>query len=75
MAVRYTAALAGADEIAVMLLDVLSGLPELKICVAYEVDGERRTPLPERRVRTGAVQAGVRDAPRLERGHHRRRGS
>ena len=41
MAVRYTAALAGADEITVMLLDVLSGLPELKLCTAYEVDGER----------------------------------
>ncbi len=42
MAVRYTAALAGADEITVMLLDVLSGLPELKLCVAYDVKGERR---------------------------------
>ncbi|VTT97362.1 adenylosuccinate synthetase : Adenylosuccinate synthetase OS=Singulisphaera acidiphila (strain ATCC BAA-1392 / DSM 18658 / VKM B-2454 / MOB10) GN=purA PE=3 SV=1: Adenylsucc_synt [Gemmataceae bacterium] len=42
LAVRYTAALAGADEITLMLLDVLSGLPELKLCVGYEVDGERR---------------------------------
>jgi adenylosuccinate synthase len=41
MAVRYTAALSGADEITVMLLDVLSGLPELKLCTAYELDGER----------------------------------
>ena len=41
VAVRYTAALAGADEITVMLLDVLSGLPELKICTHYECDGER----------------------------------
>jgi adenylosuccinate synthase len=46
MAVRYTAALAGADEITVMLLDVLSGLPELKLCVAYDIDGERRTHFP-----------------------------
>ena len=46
VAVRYTAALAGADDITVMLLDVLSGLPELKLCVAYEVDGERRTHFP-----------------------------
>ena len=46
VAVRYTAALAGADEITVMLLDVLSGLPELKICVAYDIDGERRTHFP-----------------------------
>jgi adenylosuccinate synthase len=42
VAVRYTAALAGADEITVMLLDVLSGLPELKVCVGYTVAGEPR---------------------------------
>lgn len=46
VAVRYTAMLAGADEITVMLLDVLSGLPELKLCVAYDVNGERRTHFP-----------------------------
>jgi adenylosuccinate synthase len=46
VAVRYTAALAGADEITVMLLDVLSGLPEVKLCVAYEQNGERRTHFP-----------------------------
>jgi adenylosuccinate synthase len=41
LTVRYTAALAGVDEVTVMLLDVLSGLPELKICTAYELDGKR----------------------------------
>jgi adenylosuccinate synthase len=46
VAVRYTAALAGADEITVMLLDVLSGLPELKLCMAHDVDGERCTYFP-----------------------------
>jgi adenylosuccinate synthase len=46
VAAKYTASLAGADEITVMLLDVLSGLPELKLCVAYEIDGERRTHFP-----------------------------
>ena len=46
LAVRYTAALAGADEITVMLLDVLSGLPELKLCTAYEIDGERTVYFP-----------------------------
>jgi adenylosuccinate synthase len=45
-AVRYTAALAGADEITVMLLDVLSGLPELKLCTAYDLDGERTAHFP-----------------------------
>jgi adenylosuccinate synthase len=46
VAVRYTAALAGADEITIMLLDVLSGLPELKLCMAYDVGGEQRTHFP-----------------------------
>ena len=46
VAARYTAMLAGADEVTVMLLDVLSGLDELKICTAYELDGERRTTFP-----------------------------
>jgi adenylosuccinate synthase len=46
LAVRYTAALSGADEITVMLLDVLSGLPELKLCTAYELDGDRTTHFP-----------------------------
>lgn len=46
MAVRYTAALAGADVITVMLLDVLSGLNELKLCNAYELDGKKITHFP-----------------------------
>lgn len=40
VAVRYSATLAGADEVTVMLLDVLSVLDELKICTAYELDGQ-----------------------------------
>jgi adenylosuccinate synthase len=46
VAARYTAMLAGADEVTVMLLDVLSGLDELKVCTAYDLDGERRTTFP-----------------------------
>ncbi|MGQ9762903.1 MAG: adenylosuccinate synthase [Thermogutta sp.] len=46
VAVRYTARLSGVSTIAVMLLDVLSTLPEVKICVAYELDGEQITHFP-----------------------------
>jgi adenylosuccinate synthase len=46
VAVRYTAALAGADEITIMLLDVLSGLPELKLCTAYDIGGEGTAHFP-----------------------------
>ncbi len=46
IAVKYTATLAGVDEITVMLLDVLSGLPELKLGIGYDLDGERITHFP-----------------------------
>jgi adenylosuccinate synthase len=46
LAVRYTAALSGADEFTLMLLDVLSGLPELKLCTAYRFQGERLEHFP-----------------------------
>jgi adenylosuccinate synthase len=41
VAARYSAALAGADELAVMLLDVLSVPEHISICTAYDLDGER----------------------------------
>jgi adenylosuccinate synthase len=46
VAVRYTARLSGVDAIALMMMDVLSQLPEIKICVAYELDGRRITNFP-----------------------------
>ena len=46
VAARYTARLGGVDSLAVMLLDVLSELSELKICTAYELDGRRITDFP-----------------------------
>jgi adenylosuccinate synthase len=41
VAVRYTARLSGIDCISLMMMDVLSQLPEVKICVAYDLDGQR----------------------------------
>lgn len=41
VAARYSAIFNGVTELAVMLLDVLAGLDELRICTAYELDGER----------------------------------
>ncbi|HVT79767.1 MAG TPA: adenylosuccinate synthase [Phycisphaerae bacterium] len=41
VALRYTAAISGATGLSVMLLDVLSGFDELKICTHYEVKGEK----------------------------------
>jgi adenylosuccinate synthase len=46
VAVRHSIRLSAADDLALMLLDVLSGLDELKICTAYEMDGERLEHFP-----------------------------
>lgn len=46
VAVRHSARLGGVDELALMLLDVLSVVPELNICTAYEIDGERTDVFP-----------------------------
>ncbi len=46
VAVRYSAAFNSADELALMLLDVLSELDEIKVCTAYEIDGEQTRQFP-----------------------------
>ncbi len=39
VAVRYTARLSGVDRLAMMMLDVLSELEEINICIGYKIDG------------------------------------
>ncbi|TWU41644.1 Adenylosuccinate synthetase [Novipirellula aureliae] len=46
VAVRYTARLSGVTRLALMMMDVLAHLDELKVCVAYELDGQRITRFP-----------------------------
>ena len=46
VAVSYTAAIGSIDAIAMMHLDTLSGLKELKICKAYKIDGKETTFFP-----------------------------
>lgn len=43
---RYTAMLNGLDEIAVTLVDVLSGVGDINICHSYKIDGEEVTEFP-----------------------------
>ncbi len=50
VALRHAVAVNGLDEIAITKLDVLSVLPELKVCVAYELDGDRLEYPPYERV-------------------------
>jgi adenylosuccinate synthase len=46
VASAYGARLSGVDCLAVMLLDVLSKLDEVRLCEAYEIDGERTSEFP-----------------------------
>ena len=41
VALRYSAMINGVTHVAMTMLDVLSGLDEVRACVAYEVDGDR----------------------------------
>jgi adenylosuccinate synthase len=45
-ALRYAVRVNGMDEMALTKLDVLSGLPEVRIGVGYDLDGERLEDLP-----------------------------
>jgi len=48
VAVRYAARLSGVDALSLMMMDVVSQLPEVRICVAYELDGKRIEHVPAR---------------------------
>ena len=43
---RYASQVNGLTDIVLTKLDVLAGLKEIPICVAYDVDGERHDDMP-----------------------------
>lgn len=46
IAVKHAARLNGCDQLSLMKLDVLDGFPRIKICVAYDLNGERIDYMP-----------------------------
>ena len=48
---NYASRVNGLTDIAMTKLDVLSAFDTIKVCVAYDVDGERYTSVPEHQVR------------------------
>jgi adenylosuccinate synthase len=44
---RFAVAINGLDSIALTKMDVLDHMPQIKICVAYELDGKRMDSMPE----------------------------
>jgi adenylosuccinate synthase len=47
VAVKYASRLNGCDSLSLMKLDVLDGFEEIKVCVAYEYNGERIDYVPQ----------------------------
>jgi adenylosuccinate synthase len=56
VAVAYSVTIGGIDEVALMHLDTLSGLKELKICRAYQIDGKETTFFPANMARLALAQ-------------------
>ncbi len=46
VACRYSSRLNGCDDLSLMKLDVLDGFDEIKVCVAYELNGEQIDYMP-----------------------------
>ena len=46
VALKYTARLSGVTRLALMMMDVLAHFDDLKVCVAYELDGKRLDTFP-----------------------------
>jgi len=56
VAVSYTAAISGIDSIALMHLDTLCGLEEVKLCRAYKINGRERTFFPAEASKLSGVE-------------------
>ena len=57
--VRQTVRTSGINGLALTKLDILDGLKELKVCVAYRLDGREIDYLPAERARPGPGRAGL----------------
>jgi adenylosuccinate synthase len=47
VAVKYASRLNGCDQLSLMKIDVLDGFETIKVCIAYELNGERIDYLPQ----------------------------
>lgn len=56
VAASYSVRIGGIDSVALMHLDTLSGLKEIKVCRAYKVDGQEKTFFPANTARLATAQ-------------------
>ena len=59
----YAVRVNGIRQIALTKLDVLAGMDPIRVCVAYEIDGERTTTMPHDPRVLESVQPVYRDFP------------
>ena len=72
MVARYAARVNGITDYFVTKLDVLSGLEQVPICVAYDVDGVRHDEMPMTQTEFHHAKPIYEEHAGLVRGHHRR---
>jgi len=56
VAVSYSVTIGGIDEAALMHLDTLTGLKEIKLCLAYKINGKKTTFFPSDANKLSAVE-------------------
>ena len=66
VAVSYAVTIGAIDSLALLHLDTLSGLKELKICRAYEINGEEKTFFPANIARLAQARAVYETVPGWE---------
>lgn len=63
VAVRYSAMINGATGVALTMLDVLAGMPNLRVCTAYRIDGKLTDEFPPDAIDLGRVEPVYTDLP------------
>ena len=66
VAVSYAVTIGAIDSVAMMHLDTLSGLKELKICTAYKINGDEKTFFPANTARLAQASAVYETVPGWE---------
>ena len=66
MAVSYAVTIGGIDSIALLHLDTLAGLKEIKICKAYKIDGNEITFFPSNVAKLSKAQCLYESVPGWE---------
>ena len=63
VALRHVVRINGVDSLAITKLDVLDGLDEVKVCTAYELDGQRLSEVPLDLAQLGHVKPVYKTLP------------